>query len=478
MAQALVILVFVMLHAAASESGGVAPGSGLAPWAVGVGTITPIVLVALVAHGACVVLGRRMDRGSWRAAFGAQRIVGVSRVAMIVHFGFSLFVLGWLGAVRRVVGDLWLVDELIAVLPPLAGAAAGWWSLYPIDRRQREALLWRRLADGEPMHRPPTRPEYVVGAVRHQLLLLGVPLTILTAWQELVEIAIRRAGLEGDGALLAQAAGGVAGAVLVFLGAPMVLRRVWDTVEIEGGECAEIVRDLCARHRVRFRRPLLWRTHGSMVNAAVLGLLPPFRYVLFSDALLERLSARQVRAVAAHEIGHVRHHHILWLAGVITGTITLVELACARVLHGAGLAGPSEPAGWMIPAGAALLAGFWVFGYASRRFEWQADAFAARDLSLGDAAGGAGARVTPDGAGVVASALTLVAGLNGIDPSRPSFRHGSIDERVRRLGGLAGLDASRLPVDRVGRRIKLWALASWAIVAGWVAASAAGLFGG
>ena len=58
----------------------------------------------------------------------------------------------------------------------------------------------------------------------------------------------------------------------------------------------------------------------------------------------------------------------------------------------------------------------------------------------------------------MASALHLVASINGIDPGRKGFRHGSIDERVRRIRSIAGVPTSRLPIDAQARAIK-WAAA-------------------
>src|SRR5205823_14715197 len=69
---------------------------------------------------------------------------------------------------------------------------------------------------------------------------------------------------------------------------------------------------ICNRAGVRCRDVLLWRTHHSVGNAAVMGLLPRFRYVLLSDLLVESLPDEQISAVFAHEVGHIRHRHMVW----------------------------------------------------------------------------------------------------------------------------------------------------------------------
>jgi len=50
-----------------------------------------------------------------------------------------------------------------------------------------------------------------------------------------------------------------------------------------------------------------------MGNAAVMGFIPRFRYVLLSDLLLETMTDEQVEAIFAHELGHVMHRHLFWL---------------------------------------------------------------------------------------------------------------------------------------------------------------------
>src|SRR5207248_1277614 len=95
---------------------------------------------------------------------------------------------GWLDAVRKMVGDLLLIDELIAIAPFIALLLGGWWSMYPVERRFQEALLMRQLDDplAQPIHPILSRGEQVWMSARHQLLLWMVPLTLMMGWQELL----------------------------------------------------------------------------------------------------------------------------------------------------------------------------------------------------------------------------------------------------------------------------------------------------
>jgi len=106
--------------------------------------------------------------------------------------------------------------------------------------------------------------------------------------------------------------------------------------------------------------------------------------------------------------------------------------------------------------GAALGLGF---GRVSRRFERHSDvigAWAAAPPPEDDPL-----RVTPEGSAIYAQALQQVARLNGMPPSQPNWRHGSIANRVSYILWLGGTHGSRRDADRAVRRVKLgiWAAA-------------------
>lgn len=124
-----------------------------------------------------------------------------------------------------------------------------------------------------------------------------------------------------------------------------------------------------------------------------------------------------------------------------------------------------------------IVATLGAFGWISRRFEWQADAFAAQTLSplVPNAEPD---RVAPEAAASMIDALDAVAALNFIPRHRRSFRHGSIRTRQMKLQGIVGQPINSIGQDRVVKRIKratLLALAftiaavSWDIAVGFEA---------
>jgi STE24 endopeptidase len=426
----------------------------------------------LAAHAIVIRQGRLMDRrGSTRAIRRADTVIAVSRfVATAFHIA-AVFLLGWLEAVRSLTGDLVLLDEAVAILPLVAFLVAGWWSVYPIDRRVRDAVLLHRLDEGLSVHPLPSRGAFVLNHARHQLALVLVPVLLILAWGEGAQWLFRQEGWPATHGprwlsqeawrhvrYLALPLAQLAGVVGVFAVAPLILRHVWDTTRLGPGELRASIVELCTAARVRVRELLVWRTGGTMLNGAVIGLLPMARYILLTDALLEMLTPGQIRAVAAHEVAHVRRRHMLWLAAAVLASVFGCAIAAdwvARWLLQPG----ADGRGWIegLATVFSLGVGFLAFGLASRRFEWQADAFAAAHLSGHRDGPGGTATITPESVAEMTGALQAVADLNHVPVHRFTWRHGSIADRQRRLDRLVWQRTDRLGADRSARRVKVLA---------------------
>jgi hypothetical protein len=216
---------------------------------------------------------------------------------------------------------------------------------------------------------------------------------------------------------------------------------------------------VCRRHHVGVRDLLLWKTSGSMINAAVMGLIAPLRYVLITDALLETLHANEVQAVMAHEVGHVRRRHMVWMVVCLLACFFLAAHVVAWPVRMAGYLA-HWPEQWEHPLDIAcsllqLTLGLLIFGWVCRRFERQADTFAAQHLSGLGTPAEKQANITPDSVSAMRAALESIAELNTVDPSRHSWRHGSIRWRQRYLASIVGRPLLRLPIDRLVRWLKV-----------------------
>lgn len=412
-----------------------------------------------------------------------ERLGGVYRVGVLVLFAVDLY-LGLLVQVRdwiylsTGITHPVLVDELLVMLPTLGMWGVGWFFYYPIERRLREAALLRNLDQGLPVYPVWSRWQYLLSQYRYQVALILLPLLGVIAWTETVgwmmlrEWAWVTAGTE--------AAWTIAGCVTIFLFSPVIIRLAWDTVPLPEGDLRDHLMMMCRTHRVRIRELLLWRTYGGMINAAVMGLIGPLRYILITDGLLQRMPMHHVEAVMAHELAHIRKRHMLWLLVSAISLMSAVEVLAIVFLASNGIgvdeidrvlsvsgesSGVTVAGSWfgalnqthllllgtLVGAAAAWALGF---GWVSRRIERQADTFAVVHL----------VRERDDDTILAVDAQTMidalqhVAELNHIRTAKHSWRHGSIKWRQDYLRRLIGQPVVCLAIDRQMRWVNVLSL--------------------
>jgi Zn-dependent protease with chaperone function len=397
---------------------------------------------------------------------GLQWSAVVAQAVAVIGFG-------WLDWVRNEIGDWPLLDELIALSPPIAAIAACWWAAHPMERLLRGDSA--------------SRSRYVITELRNQLGMIGGPALLAIGASEAASLL--SAGWFGEASIAARLAAPAA-VLAVMLVAPSLMVRILDTEPMPDDVSREVLERVLSDNGVRMSRILVWRTGGVLLNGAVLGFIPAARYLLLTDAVLERMPIESLRAIVAHEVGHVKRRHVPWLLlttlATVAAAVVVVDAATPiaadmfapppvdpELLAAAGLdAGADDALGFIEVGGAiAVLAMVLpIFGWISRRFEQQADAFASQYLSVvGPSSApsfvGAGlerrlkapeaAMVTPRAVLAMCRALGRVAELNGVSPAAPSWRHGSIRWRQRNLVQLVSQPILSLPIDRKVRWIKL-----------------------
>lgn len=456
----------------------------LSPWPVLAIVLLPKLLLAAIYGWSCRRTLKRLGKANGLRIYRRnQRLTDILPLLALLLFGADL-IFGGLRTLRIPLQNTVALDEAFLVLPTFALILFGWWSYYPIDRRLRESAVMRQADEGLPIYPIWSRSEYVINQVRHQMLLLLLPLMAVLIWSESVLLLGpgQRDALTEAQVMWATPVGSMA----IFLFAPLVVRYAWDTVPLPEGEVRERMLELCRREKVKVRELLLWRTGGGMVNAAVAGLIAPLRYILLSDALLDQVDRRAIEGVMAHELAHARKHHIFWMLLTLFVTLGLIELVTLAMLNrinqsispwnDAAWAGILRDPAWQtyliaVPAfGLTLL----VFGWVSRRIERQADVFAARYLSQTAESPELDELGRPIfdavSVGAMVRALQRVAELNHMPVTRRSWRHGTIAWRQAHLHSLVGQPLDGAEIDRVIGRVKAAALIGAVVIAavnGW-----------
>ena len=412
------------------------------------------------------------DRTRQRAQFAHHRVALVLRIAALCGLAVAIKLTNWSAwfAWGRVSPALQIFGDLIILLPFVASLVAIWCGAHRLEQAIHHDGL---------SHAPSTDSgrktwslrSYLDFNLRHQVLVVAVPLTLILLASNLTRGYARSLQLAFDRSWAPDAILGVS-AVAVFVFAPFLICRVWRTGRLEQGELRQRLDSLCERIGLKCRDILVWYSDGMAINAAVMGVFAPLRYVLLSDALLDTMTPSQIEAVFGHEAGHVKKRHIQhFLIFALVGW--LLVAAIMELMARWWIASPpiaTRPV-WVVQAvGVVATVLFWGlgFGWVSRRFEREADTYGAQCVTPDADGCNRPCSVHPDegpeltgthrvcttGAAIFVSALDRVAVLNGIPHEERSWRHSSIGSRIRFLTSLSGDPARAERFHRLVRRIR------------------------
>ena len=121
---------------------------------------------------------------------------------------------------------------------------------------------------------------------------------------------------------------------MVLMISPLFVRLAWPTRSLPPGPLRRRLERIANRVGFQFSDVLVWDTGHLMVNACVTGILPGYRYVLLSDALIESLSPLETAAVFGHEIGHIVHRHLVSFAFFFVGSLGILSLLAHNTYRG------------------------------------------------------------------------------------------------------------------------------------------------
>jgi STE24 endopeptidase len=363
---------------------------------------------------------RRLDR--------AQRFHTMLWLGIVL---LTIFGLKWPQLVR-VNWDLahWpLVDDLVLLVPVVVPLLLSWAAFYQIELA---------IATDESPDAPPrdSLARHLWGQTRQQLATLLLPALLLLG----VEDVLRRVAPQLLDDRLAWLWAGPA-LLLLLIGFPLILKRLWPTEELPAGPLRERLQNLLSEQGQQVRNFFVWHTGGRMVNAAVTGCLPSFRYIFLTDRMLDQFSEDQVAAVVAHELGHVRGKHLLLrvlamlvpaLFFVAIGQLLSGETLPLGLLHSATtfpLNGSFSASALLFPAGMILYAAI-VLGKFSRLLELEADFLACCPVKSSFGLSVHGQQMLPEPTEQYLSTLARLAATGETPADHATWLHPSLTTRA------------------------------------------------
>jgi len=368
-----------------------------------------------------------------------------------------LLVCGWGGTVNHAMKFGYRVTPApgaeVVILAPYLIALIGSWALFYDAERAFHAANPLASARG-PFW---SRAGYVGFVLRHHALLVFLP----------VGLTIAQFGLLRQyPALLESGWAKAATFLLVFLfilAVPSLVPVILGLRRMPAGPLRARLERAAKRLKVRYRNLYVWDTRRNLATAMVAGLVPRFRHIVFTDLLLETLTEDEIEGVFGHEVGHVKHGHLLYYAVFLM--LSFLTLGAAyhfveQTITGAWVPTDLALALSVVTTGAYL---FVVFGIVSRRCERQADVFGCKALSCSDpdcrghgpetvlVRGGRGLCRT--GVATFVRALERVEEMNGIARSEPKGPRGGLFARLSGLLRLVGVWLGTWQHSTIAKRV-------------------------
>lgn len=208
--------------------------------------------------------------------------------------------------------------------------------------------------------------------------------------------------------------------LIMVAASPMMMVLCWGAQALSSKHAEQIIQNELKASKVSVRRVLSWPEHIiSATTAGVIGIIPGCRYLLISEQLLQTLSTDELRAVIAHEAGHIRKSHLLFFLLGFVAFIAFLTLS-SYIADQYFWLFIWETTIWFYAI--LVMLSFFLFirvilGFLSRNFERQADCNSLEKVGFDP----------------FKQALLKVAWLNGIDPEMDNWHHYGIQQRLKFL---------------------------------------------
>ena len=112
--------------------------------------------------------------------------------------------------------------------------------------------------------------------------------------------------------------------IIFMILAPPLVVSLWSCQPLGRGTIRSLIERFCQKENFHIREIVLWPGQGGVfITAGVMGLFGRYRYLLVTQGLLDILDDEELRAVLAHEMGHVKEHHLFFYLLFLLGYVVL-----------------------------------------------------------------------------------------------------------------------------------------------------------
>lgn len=247
--------------------------------------------------------------------------------------------------------------------------------------------------------------------------------------------------------------------LLLIIFSPYLIQRLWLCKPIDDVDLWLRLAKVSQKAKFRCADFSIWTIMRQFHTAAILGMIPRFRYVMFTERLIDELPVESIEAILVHEIGHSYRKHLLILPFIIFGMFALAALFTLFFYDGIqgyiALKKAASPSVlWDIAVPMAFILPYlvifglyfrFVFGFYSRLFERQADLHAAVvGIPLKN----------------MIHALDHIAIVTGNTHNHPSWHHYSVKERIEYLESVIENPSK---ANTHHQRVRLWVCAYFVV---------------